>query len=176
MNFERGKDTKEVLKIGRKANAIHVHKFDVQGIIAFPIDRKKLTAEISEKYNLRGKAEARILFNFQIEEPILIFFLEVLERSGICKELDNCIHEMAICKTIDTRGLHLGEIPVIKEERSFDLKDIFIITRSPVDLAINVDTGPLFEIGREKLRFSLTGRDLLYQNRLYRIAEPKDGY
>jgi len=42
MNFERGKDVKEVLKIGRVANAIPVHKFEIQGTATLPLEKEKL--------------------------------------------------------------------------------------------------------------------------------------
>jgi hypothetical protein len=175
MNFERGKDAKEILKIGRKANAISIRKFEAIGSISFPLDRNRLTEKIVSKYNLRGKSSVDLFHGFYIEGSILVNFLRILERWGICKDFDDYIVEFGIRDAFKNGNYpKYADIPIVIEDMSFKLNHVLIITQEFI--SISEEIGDVAQIGKTQLSFSLTGKDLLYQDQLYKIAEPKDGY
>jgi len=181
MNFERGQDVKEVLKIGRKANAIPVHKFEIQGTAQVPLDRNRLDPVTIITYNISGSAKFfKINFNFFIQEDELLPPLGILERDGVCKDFHEYILETAVQEL--TKGWskildkNYKNIPLIMDpdKISFDLKWAFIISME--NLHISETAGDISHMQRIQIHFSLTGNDLLFRDRLYKIAEPKDGY
>lgn len=181
MNFERGKDIKEVLKLGRKANAIPVHKFEIQGTVSIPIDRDRLTPEMITRYNLINSSKVFVIhFNFFIEENKLIPFLRILEKDGVCKDFHEYILETGVQEVLKERSRLLDRdqknIPLIMdpEKMSFELKWAFILSMEPVH--ISETAGDISHLERTQIHFNLTGKDLLFRDHLYRVAEPKDGY
>jgi len=182
MNFERGKDIKEALKLGRKANAIPVHKFEIQGTVSIPIDSDRLMPEMITRYNLINPFLKVFVidFNFYIEENRLIPFLEILEKDGVCKDFHEYILETGVQEFLKERYRLLDRdwknIPLIMnpDKMSFELKWAFILSMEPVH--ISETAGDVSLLGRIQIHFNLTGKDLLFRDHLYRIAEPKDGY
>ena len=56
---------------------------------------------------------------------------------------------------------------------SFELKWAFILSMEPVHISETV--GDISHLERIQIHFNLTGKDLLFRDHLYRVAEPKDG-
>ena len=165
MNFERGQDIKEVLKIGRRANAIKVSYFDVQGKIAIPIDQSRVTEEVLTKHKLKPESAAVVLgVGFLLTEEALKQALIILSEEGISERFDFYIKDL-MSKRIPDETKKWPDIPFVFDKgHKRKLKWILIRT----------DTGNKF-LETVQLSFKLTGKDILYKDELYRIAEPKDG-
>jgi len=169
MNFERGGDIKETLKIGRKANAIKVKYFEVKGEVVVTLDPSSITEEMILKYNLKDKSHIKFSQDFVMTELALETALIILNKSGICKDFNDYISEL-IAKVFlkrdeeSKRGFRFdkNKDPLIK------VVWVLVVAEENVDLPKSI---------REKfqLTFNRTGLDLLYKNQLYRIALPKDG-
>jgi len=133
------------------------------------------------KYHILDSSNFFVIhFNFYIEENQLLPFLDILESDGVCKDFHEYILETAVQEVIKNwsklfdRGQK--DIPLIKDHNkiSFDVKWAFIISME--NLHISETAGDISHMQRVQIHFSLTGKDLLFRDKLYRIAEPKDGY
>jgi hypothetical protein len=160
-DFVRNGDVKEILKIGRKANAFKITYFDVKGKLAIPIQKDKITEKSLTKYNLRhletGEIGAMaISIGFLIAEDALEHALIILNREGISKNFDDYIRFLMIKRAPD----EIKKFPDI-----------------PFDLSKDIKTKIRWILlgKQEQLTFKLTGKDILYKDQLYRIAPPKDG-
>jgi hypothetical protein len=176
MNFERGKDVKEVLKIGRKANAIPLDYMGIQGELLLKMDTKKLDDKVRSRYNIASLNCDTINLHKNIEikdASKIICILEILDKWGICKDLHEYFLELAVSNCFITGlGDSYGDLPIIMDKNTWEFKFKFAFIISLFDIADLPDT---FR-NQTQLSFRLTGRDILYRDKLYRIAEPKDGY
>jgi len=148
MEFERGNTVKEALKIGRIANAIHIDNFEIWGKITHPANPKNF----DEDSHSKG-------IHFSIAKEALIQGLKILEEGGVCEEFDDYVHDLMKkywIRSNKDRGISL---PYREHDIIPNLKTLYII-KGPRQIP---------------LTFSLTGKDLLYKDKLYRIAEPRDG-
>lgn len=101
MNFQRGGDIKETLKIGRKANAFKISYFEIWGKLRIPIHKNKITEKSICKYNLRnietGDIEAMIIHTrFMISKGALEHALMILNTDGISKNFDDYIKYLMV--------------------------------------------------------------------------------
>jgi hypothetical protein len=162
MNFTRGGDIKETLKIGRKANALKLSHFDVKGKLAIPVNKKSLTNKIIAKYHFNEDTSAIVVpVNFALSEMALIHALEILAQNGICKRFHEYIEYLMIKRAPDEIKKY-PDIPFCLD-KGIKTKLKWVL----------LNTGHL--LSTIQLTFKTTGMDLLYHNQLYRIAPPKDG-
>lgn len=164
MNFERGGDIKETLKVGRKANALKLSCIDVKAEAAIPVIKGSLTEKIMIKYNLNEETVAlKMGFGFLLSEVALIRVLEILSQDGICLRFNDYINELILIRIPD----EIKKYP----DFFFDLTSKDILTKVKWILLRSEDG----DFSTKQLTFKETGRDILYKNKLYRIASPKDG-
>lgn len=165
MNFERGGDIKETLKIGRKANALKLIAMEIKGEIAIPIIKGSLTNKLAVKYNFKGEAVAlKIDVKFLLNDLALSETLEILSQDGICLRFDDYINHLILMRAPDEIKKY--------SDISFDHTSKNILTKTRWVLLRTKEDGDFFP---RQLTFKETGRDILYQGQLYRIAPPKDG-
>lgn len=168
MNFERGINPYETLKVGRKANAARVEYFEIKGEIVVYLIPEKLTDKMKKEWNVRENNTLSFFENFYMEENHLKTALIILNRDGICRDFNDYIHELISENFLKKSKTH-DEFPIDYE------KEIEIKTKWVLVISENSDEFE-FAIGKKfQLTFGRTGLDLLYQNELYRIAPPKDG-
>lgn len=164
-NFERGKDVKEVLRIGRKANAIKVSRFDVQGKVAIPIDQNLMTKVLLEKHKLRPDDTAAVLrMSFSLSDDDLKQALIILAQEGISERFDFYIKDL-MSQRIPQETKKWPDFPFVFDKGN---------KRKLRWILIRMDTGERF-LKIVQLSFKLIGKDLLYKDELYRIAPSKDG-
>ena len=161
-NFVRNGDVKEVLKIGRKANALKISSFDIKGKLAISIIKGSLTNKILAKYRFNEDTSAIVVpVNFGVREEALRHGLEILAQDGICKRFHDYIEYLMIKRAPD----EIKKYPDI----SFNLDNGIKAKLKWVLLnTSNLNT-------TLQLTFKTTGKDIVYKDQLYRIAPPKDG-
>jgi hypothetical protein len=161
MNFQRGNDPMETLKLGRRANAVKVKYFEIRAEVVVSLIPEKMSNEMRVKYNIPiGSHHMKFTENFIISENILIIALVILKRDGICIDFHNYIRELAGQKFYEKTKTYYDKFPIRDEIPEIKIKWITIFSEND---------------NRFALTFSQTGKDLLYKNELYRIAPPKDG-
>jgi hypothetical protein len=166
MNFQRGGDIKETLKIGRKARAFKLSCIDIKFEAAIPVIEGTLTPELITKYNFQGETTfIKIGFGYILPDHYLITALEILNQDGICRRFDDFIHEKVMMRIPE----QIKRYPDI----SFDLKSDKVLTKIKWVL-LKKETVPN-HFATIQLTFKTTGLDILYRDQLYRIAPPKDG-
>lgn len=165
MEFKRGREITEVLKIGRRANAYKVDHFDVHGKLLFPLDKTKLTKEILEKYKCKPSTVAiETGTSFLLKGEAFEHALGILITDGISKNFDDYIKSLLLTRVHSSREKY-PDLP-------FDLdKTVKVKIRW---ILIKINTGKKF-FETVQLTFKWTGKDFLYKDELYRIAKPKDG-
>jgi hypothetical protein len=158
MDFERGQDIKETLKLGRKANALKIEYMDIHGEAAFPVKIEMITNEVAIKYNFNPDIAAiKMPVNFIIGSTAIRTALQILSESGISKRFHEYMEHLILMRAPD-KIQKFPDIPfnslgeIIPNVR-------FVLIKPQIQLT-----------------FKLTGKDLLYMDDLYRIAEPADGY
>jgi hypothetical protein len=153
MNFERGNTVTETLKIGRFANAISIKDFYVHGRITYPgISGIRVFIE-NDAAVFPSVTKS---FNFGLSGEALIKGLEILESGGICREFDDYIHSLIPKYWFQSNKMRGISLPYQEYEITSQLQHIYINKNLT-------------------LAFSLTGKDLLYKEKLYRIAKPRNG-
>jgi hypothetical protein len=165
-DFVRSGDVKETLKIGRKANAFKLSYVNIKAEVAIPVIKETLTEKIMAKYNITGESAALLMgFGYNLPEHDLITALTILNQDGICRRLDDFIHEKIMMQIPE----QIKKYPDI----SFDLKSDKVFAKLKWIL-LKKETIPN-HFATIQLTFKITGLDLLYRDQLYRIAPPKDG-
>lgn len=168
MNFTRGGDVKEALKIGRKANSIKVKYFEVKGEVVAFLDPSGITEEMVIKYNLKDKKSIKFTEGFIMAELALETALEILKRDGICKDFDDYIAELILKVFLRNKK----EKFKFQEDKDPVVKVVWVLVVSENDVDSEL---PKSIRNKFQLTFDRTGLDLMYKNQLYRIAPPKDG-
>ena len=151
MDFERGQDVKEVIKIGRKANAFKIDGLEVLGRIPgqwledTPSQYKDLPCDSNKHFRIKAEEE-------------IIKILDMMVQSGISKKLDNYIKKKIIAK-------HKKE--AVKAERHNGISGSvhYYFKETKIDFIH-------FELeGRDDLLIlpRTLGKDVLYKDKLYRI-------
>ncbi len=157
MDFERGKDVKEQLKLGRKANAFRVRNIRIHGRIP-----GKWREYVEEKYK-RTHPPPYTYPQFHIYGDSLEFILRMMEKSGISKELDNHIkslitkkHKESIERAIKTNG-H-------SENAYYDISKVEIM-----HINFEIRSKSIYLEDKQILLTATLGKDVLYKRKLYRI-------
>jgi len=155
MNFERGRDIKDTVKIGRKANAFRVRTIAVRGEIP------GVWQESASKEHKRINPSN--VLQFLIFGDDLKLILSMMEKQGISKELDWHIksliikkHQENIERAIEVNG-HPGSV-------NYDTGRVRIIH-------INFETRfkSIYPVDKHLLLPKTLGKDILYRGKLYRI-------
>lgn len=170
MNFERGGDIKETLRIGRKSNALKLTSMEIKGELVIPIIKGSLTNKLIVKYNFKGESVAlQLNVSLYLKELELLTALEILSQDGICRRFDDYINHLILMRVPDEIKKY--------SDISFDHgKSKDILTKTKWVLLIgDFSTSSEDNVFRIQLTFKLTGKDILYKNQLYRIVPPKDG-
>lgn len=172
MNFERGINPYETLKVGRKANAAKVEYFEIKGEIVVHLIPERVTYKMKKEWSVRENNTLTFFENFSISENELRTALMILNKDGICRDFNDYIHELISMRFL----IKMKSYPEGSHSFPIDYKsEIEIKTKWVLVIAENSDEFE-FAIGKKfQLTFGRTGLDLLYQNELYRIAPPKDG-
>jgi hypothetical protein len=169
MNFQRGGDIKETLKVGRKANAVKVKSFEIVGEVIATLDPSSITKEMIIKYKIENNNKLKFRENFFISQMALETALIILNRDGICRDFNDYVIELISKNFLKSQWVAKRDLHI---DKNVDLipkvKWVLVVSEENVDLPKSI---------REKfqLTFDRTGLDLLYKDQLYRIAPPKDG-
>lgn len=167
MNFERGGNVKESLKIGRIANSFKMDSIEIHAEILLPAG--SLPNEIKLNPSI-------IHFNFFIKDISRIKkILETLDRMGICEEFNDDIIE-TIRRDPEVQKEVFKTCKGSAVSMNYDLWEIslrhliFIANKIQMeqwDGSINYPE----PIEKMFLTFKNAGKDLLYRNKLYKIAK-----
>lgn len=153
-NFERGNSVKDTLKIGRYANALEIYSITIRGIVygSWPPEEIEFAHLDPDKTH-----------HFSITGDILIVALEMMEKEGISKKLDNYFkkliikrHKKVIQDAINVNG---SAGSVIYDIKNPEIKSIYFDH--------NADS--IFPVDRMMLLPKMLDKDVLYQDKLYRI-------
>jgi hypothetical protein len=174
MNFERGINPYETLKVGRKANAAKVEYFEIKGEIVAHLISERVTNKMKKEWSVRENNTLTFFENFSISGNELITALIILKRDGICRDFNDYIHELISMRFLIKMKSYKNNY----DNNSFPIdykKELEIKTRWVLVIVQNSEEFEFTSGKKFQLTFGRTGLDLFYQNELYRIAPPKDG-
>lgn len=169
LDFTRGGDIKETLKIGRRANAVKVKYLEIYGEVVASLDPSSITNEMLVKYNIKDNNKIKFKEDFVISELALETALVILNRDGICSDFNDYIIELIFKKFHREKSKKKFKFD---ENINPEARVVWVLVVSEKDVDLDL---PKAIRNRFQLTFDRTGLDLMYKNELYRIAPPKDG-